>query len=391
MSVLRNWSQWRQFKNLSWQWRNIVVYSESGQDWHHFEPIITELTGRLQRHVTYVTSDSSDPGLLQNNPGLRAFCVQVGWFRTIFFQVCEADTLVLTMMDLGNLDLKRSLYPVYYIYLFHGMGSTHMVDLENSYDNYDAIFCVGTHQVKEIRKRESLKQLPGKHLFEHGYHRLEQLMEQAHGKYSRYQQGDRPVVLIAPTWGDESIFNRCGEELVRVLLDADFHVIMRPHYHTLRLSPGLCESIASRHHDNKNFEYIDSMKETASLFRSHVLVCDWSAMAIEYALGLEKPVLFIDLPRRIRNKNWRELDIEPIESAIREQVGSILDSGSLQLAAERIEALLRQPDKFRQRICALRERSIFNLGSSVTAAAGEIARLADQRAELRTAGAFSNA
>jgi len=178
---------------------------------------------------------------------------------------------------------------------------------------------------------------------------------------------------------------------VRVLLDADFHVIMRPHYHTLRLSPGLCESIASRHHENKNFEYIDSMEETASLFRSHVLVCDWSAMAIEYALGLEKPVLFIDLPRRIRNKNWRELDIEPIESAIREQVGSILDSGSLQLAAERIEALLRQPDKFRQRICALRERSIFNLGSSVTAAAGEIARLADQRAELRTAGAFSNA
>ena len=31
-----------------------------------------------------------------------------------------------------------------------------------------------------------------------------------------------PVVLVAPTWGDTSIFNSCGEELIRVLLDAGY-------------------------------------------------------------------------------------------------------------------------------------------------------------------------
>lgn len=391
MSLLRNWSQWRRYKKLSWRWRNIVVYSESGQDWHHFEPIICDLTSRLHRLVCYVTSDPADPGLQRQITGMKSFCIEEGWFRTIFFQLCQADTMVLTMMDLGNLDLKRSLYPVYYIYLFHGMGSTHMVDFENSYDNYDAIFCVGPHQVEEIRKRESLENLPAKHLFEHGYHRLEQLMEESRGKNNRLQDGDQAVILIAPTWGDDSIFNRCGAQLVQVLLDAGLHVIMRPHYHTLRLSPGLCEGIAAQHNDHDDFEFIERMGERDSLYRSHLLISDWSAMAIEYSLGLEKPVLFIDLRQRIRNKNWRELDIEPIESAIRQQVGSILLPEALDRAPERIHALLQHPETLRDRIRNLRERTIYNLGSSVPMAAEEIMRLADQRAAMRTAGSFSNA
>lgn len=390
MSLLRNWSQWRQFKNLSWEWRNIVIYSESGQDWHHFAPIINDLTNRLQRQVCYVTSDPGDPGLRQQNDRLISVCIEEGWFRTVFFQVGQADTLVLTMMDLGNLDLKRSPYPVYYIYIFHGMGSTHMVDFENSYDNYDGIFCVGPHQVAEIRKREALKQVPRKDLFEHGYHRLEQLMEEACGKNVMYQADMKPVVLVAPTWGEDSIFNHCGEELIEVLLTAGFRVIMRPHYHTLRLSPGLCEGIAGRYREHEDFEYIDRMGESESLFRSHVLISDWSAMAIEYALGLEKPVLFIDLPRRIRNENWQELDLEPIESSIRNEVGSILSPRALAEAPAQIRQLLQCQEAFREKIAHLRQRTIFNLGSSVMVAAQEMARLADERARMRASGSFSH-
>ena len=66
------------------------------------------------------------------------------------------------------------------------------------------------------------------------------------------------------------------------------------------------------------------MDETDSILRSDILVCDWSAMAMEYAMGLEKPVLFIDVPSRIRNPNWQELGIEPVETTIREQVGEVL-------------------------------------------------------------------
>jgi len=36
--VLQAWSNWRSYRRLSADWRNIVIYSESGQDWHYFEP-----------------------------------------------------------------------------------------------------------------------------------------------------------------------------------------------------------------------------------------------------------------------------------------------------------------------------------------------------------------
>ena len=55
-------------------------------------------------------------------------------------------------------------------------------------------------------------------------------------------------------------------------------------------------------------------------------------MAIEYFLGLEKPVLFIDLPRRIRNPDWEAWGLEPLEVSIRPLAGQVLDPDQLERA-----------------------------------------------------------
>ena len=100
--------------------------------------------------------------------------------------------MVLTMLDLHNFHLKRSLHPVRYVYVFHSMGSTHMVDHANSYDHYDSLFCVGPHHVAEIRRREELHGLPPKHLFAHGYPRLERLVELAAARRAGADPGRPP-------------------------------------------------------------------------------------------------------------------------------------------------------------------------------------------------------
>jgi len=125
------------------------------------------------------------------------------------------------------------------------------------------------------------------------------------------------------------------------------------------------------------------MGETGSILRSDLLVSDWSAMALEYAWGLEKPVLFIDVPRRIRNPNWRDLGIEPIESAIRDQVGEIVAPDRLAEAPLAVERLLADPERFRARMREMRETMVFRLGHSVPDGAREIARLADERRAAR--------
>jgi len=384
MSFFSGWKGWRQFRKLPWAWRNIVIYSESGQDWHQFSGLIEQLNGPLGRKVCYVSSDAMDSGLEREHENYRAICIPEGLFLTIFFQVNQSDVFVLTMMDLQNLQLKRSTYPVHYVYLFHSMGSTHMVDNENSFDHYESLFCAGPHQVKEIRRREVLKGLPAKHLFDYGHPRLEEVI--ARGKSNQRQQspGEPPTVLIAPTWGEDSIFNSCGKELIGVLLDSGYRVIMRPHYQSIRQTPGVIAAVRDAFLDRERFEYIDRMGETDSVMRSDVLVSDWSAMALEYSMGLEKPVLFIDVPRRIRNPHWRELEIEPVENTIREQVGEIISPASLQDAPAAIERLIGNPERFREKVQELCYSMVFRLGHSIPDGAGEIARLADERAALRS-------
>jgi YidC/Oxa1 family membrane protein insertase len=385
-AFLKSWSELRRFNRLNPDQRSIVFYSESGQDWHHFAPIINHLTGALGRTVCYVSSDPADPGLSQKNDRLLPFCITEGFWLISFFQFLKADAMVLTMIDLHCFHLKRSINPVHYIYLFHAMGSTHMVDFANSYDHYDTIFCVGPHQVAEIRRREQLKGFAAKSLFEHGYARVEQLMELA-AKSSRAQAdvSASPTVLLAPTWGPDSILNVCGEKLVTLLLDAGLHVILRPHYQTLKLTPQVVDAILDKHAANPNLVFVNKMGDTDSLVQSDLLICDWSSMSIEYGLGLSKPVLYIDVPRRVRNPNFAELGLQPLEVTIREQIGAVLSPSKLESAPEVIKELLSDPDRFRERIAALRERIVFNLGRSVEAGAVEIARIAGQCASRRSA------
>lgn len=383
MSLFSGWKGWRQFRKLPWDWRTIVLYSETGQDWHQFSGLIRELNENLGRKTCYVSSDGQDPGLSRVHDNFRAIYIPEGLFQTIFFQMNQSDLFVLTMMDLDNLQLKRSLQPVHYVYLFHSMGSTHMVDHANSFDHYESLFCTGPHQVAEIRRREELKGLPAKHLFDYGHPRLEEVIEQGRDFQAPTPAPDRTTVLIAPTWGDDSIFNRCGQELIEVLLQAGFHVIMRPHYQSSRLTPAVIAGLHDRFLGQAHFEYIDHMGETDSILRSDILISDWSAMAMEYAMGLEKPVLFIDVPRRIRNPDWRELGIEPFESLIREQVGEVLDPSALDQAPAVIERLLASPDRFRNQVRELRDKSVFRLGHSIPDGAAEIARLADQCYQAR--------
>jgi len=388
MGLLKAWSGWRKYRNLSADWRNIVVYSESGQDWHYFEPLIAVLNGELQRRVTYVTSDPGDPGLNRQHDLFGTVCIPAGFFLTVYFNMQKADVVVLTMMDLNNFQLKKSINPVHYIYLFHALGSTHMVDHANSYDAYDSLFCVGPHHFNELRERESIANLEARNLFEYGHPRLENLLTEAQVYRERAvaekrPASSRPVVLIAPTWGEQSIFNTCGDELTGLLLGAGFHVIARPHYQTLKLTPGVIDELKLKYGDHENFEFQDQMGESDSLFRSDILICDWSAIAIEYAVGLEKPVLFVDLPKRVRNPDWEALGIEPREIAIRTQAGEIVSPKRLDEVPEKIAHLLERPDEFRQRMVQLRSRMVFNIGGSADKGAREIARLADEMATER--------
>jgi YidC/Oxa1 family membrane protein insertase len=373
----QHWKSYRRFQKLPPRDRSIVFYSESHQDWHHLQPLIGFLVERLSRTVCHVTSEDTVPLPVAPGPGLHGFPIGPGALCTWFFQTVKADVMVLTMLDLQKYHLKRSVHPVHYAYVFHSMGSTHMVDHADSYDHYDSVLCVGPHQIAELRRREALHGLPPKHLFAHGYPRLEHLAALA---AAHEPAGSGTTALVAPTWGEHSILHVCGESLIAALLAAGIRVIHRPHYQTTRLAPRLVESLVARFRPDPGFRHVVRMEETASLLESDVLVCDWSSMAMEYALGLGKPVLFVDVPPRVRNPDYTALGLEPMEMRIRRELGTVLPLDRLAEAPRHVAELLRGVEDFRKRNVARREEWVFNFGRSVEAGAREIARIADERA-----------
>lgn len=381
MSKLRRffarWRQYRAFKRLSRAERTIVVFSESHQDWHHHATLIDELTSRLGRTICYVASDDADPGLHQNNPRILPFCIGAGLFRILFFQAVQADVMLTQLLDLNNLDLKRSVHPVHYIYMFHSLISTHMADNANSYDHYDTILCAGPHQRAEIRKREALHGLPEKQLVPHGYYRLEQLLAERRAAPA-WQVTEDIHVLLAPSWGDRTILNLFGVELTGILLDAGFRLTLRPHFQTRWKTPEVLDRITERYGDHPGFNLVEQMSESDSLYDSHIMITDWSGAGIDYGMGLDKPVLYIDVPPKARNATWEELGMEPFESWVREQIGAVLQPDRLVEAPAVIHELLADPARFHRQVKQLRDEWVFNLGTSSRAAADAVARIADE-------------
>lgn len=368
-TFFKEFQGYRAYKKLPKSYKKVVFYSESFQDWHHLKPLLNALLDD-DIAVTYVTSDDRDPGLLKLSNKYRSIYIGKGFFRILFFQFLKAKLLILTMMDLNNFELKRSMHPVHYVYIFHSLTSTHMVDTEKSFDHYDTIFCAGPHQKKEIELREKNKDLKAKNLIPYGYPRIEKLIQ-----LSSKPKNEKKVILLAPTWGEQSIINLMGMEICSIIINQGYSLILRPHHETIKRSPQLINEIENKYSHLETFRLVREMGDSESLLQSDLLICDWSGTAIEYAFGLEKPVIFIDIPPRVRNPNWREIQSEPLEMSIREKVGRVVCPSKLDELPSSISQLLNEDQVSSSLIKSLREEFIYNLSDSEIIGREEIKKL----------------
>ena len=368
-TFFKEFQGYRVYKKLPKSYKKVVFYSESFQDWHHLKPLLNALLDD-DIAVTYVTSDDRDPGLLKLSKKYRSIYIGKGFFRILFFQFLKAKLLILTMMDLNNFELKRSMHPVHYVYIFHSLTSTHMVDTEKSFDHYDTIFCAGPHQKKEIELREKNKDLKAKNLVPYGYPRIEKLIQ-----LSSKPKNEKKVILLAPTWGEQSIINLMGMEICSIIINQGYSLILRPHHETIKRSPQLINEIENKYSHLETFRLVREMGDSESLLQSDLLICDWSGTAIEYAFGLEKPVIFIDIPPRVRNPNWREIQSEPLEISIREKVGRVICPSKLDELPSSISQLLNEDQISSSLIKSLREEFIYNLSDSEIIGREEIKKL----------------
>jgi YidC/Oxa1 family membrane protein insertase len=108
------------------------------------------------------------------------------------------------------------------------------------------------------------------------------------------------------------------------------------------------------------------------------MISDWSGAALEYAFGLERPVVFIDVPRKVLNPHYQELSAVPMEVSLREEIGAVVPVDSLDQVPSQIERLCGDPSGQRERLRSLREKWVYNVGRSGAVGAEYIAGAADR-------------
>ncbi len=354
---------YRFFREIPKTEKMIVFYAEHKGYYPNFEGLIEELIGKYEQTLCYITSDPNDPILQTSELRIRTFYLNK--LLPFFMVFINCKVFVMTLTDLNQSYLKRSINPVHYVYVFHALVSTHMMYRYGAFDHYDAILCVGPHHVREIRKCEELNSLPPKRLVEAGYYRLERIYRE-YQKYSRKESssGDKRTVLIAPSWGTDNVLESCGERLADILLKAGYEVIVRPHPETGRRSPELMTLFDSKFGRNPNFTLERSVATDDSLLRADVLICDCSGIALEYAFGTERPVLFLDVPIKIQNRRFEELGIEPLELLLRSEIGVIVSRERLGTVPGVISNLVANSGAYRKRIVELRDQNVYAFGRS---------------------------
>jgi len=348
----------------------IVFYSEHRGYYPYFEGIIRELTKVHNMHLCYISSDFEDPIFRREDSRISTYYLNK--LLPYFMIFVDSKLVIMTMTDLHQFHIKRSVRSVHYVYVFHALVSTHVQYREGAFDYYDTILCAGPHHIKEIRNREQQKKLARKNLVQAGYYPIERIFVSLSLSKSILKE---KTILVAPSWGKGNILETCGHKLIEKLLQLGYDVILRPHPEALRRAPELVHSFKEKFGENKGFILEGLERGDESILKADLLITGWSGIALEYAFGTERPVLFLDVPRKIQNEKFEELQIEPFETAMRSEIGLVASIDEIDIIEKSIEYLFEKRNEYASRIRTIRPQAVYAFGRSSKVSAQSIVDL----------------
>ena len=330
--------------------KQVVFYAISSGQYKFYKTIIDYLMEHSDIVIHYLTSDPKDAVFNQHHPKLIPY--YAGQQKTISLMLkLNADIVVTTVPDLQNFHMKKSIVrdDIEYIHTFHGPTSTHLVYREKAFDHFDTLFCAGPHQVAEIRRRESLMNLPRKKLVKVGYGLYDQLAESYESICGHVNE--KPRILIAPSWQADNILDVCIAPMLESLSGQEYEVVVRPHPQYISMFPERIKSLEARFSKKDSLITFElNFLDSQSIYTSDILITDWSNIGYEFAYCTLKPCIFINTPMKVMNPNYSQYGLEPLDITLRDKVGVSVDAEDAGMLNKTVEQLLQNKDSYKAQI-----------------------------------------
>lgn len=348
-----------------------VIFSDDKRYWPVFEPVVCELDKR-GFDVTYLTQSEDDPVLAANYPHMKAEFIGEGNKGFMRLNFMKATMVLSTTPGLDVYQWKRSKDVKYYIHMPHMPGELTIYHMFGT-DYYDAMMLSGQYQIDDCRALEMLRNLPEKECRIIGIPYLDEMAKRLEKDETNKLQREADIrdenaprtVLVAPSWGSNSLLNRFGNQLIDKLVATGYHIIIRPHPQSFTSEKELIDRLM------KDYPQLEWNRDTDNfdvLRRSDIMISDFSGVIFDFALVFDKPVIcaYTDFDKSPYDAWWLDTPIWTATAVPR--IGPILSEENLPEIKELIDRSI-EDDSFAVSRRMVRNETWSNYGKGAEEAA----------------------
>ncbi|MDB2697276.1 CDP-glycerol glycerophosphotransferase family protein [Alphaproteobacteria bacterium] len=346
--------------------KNIVFYSEGGQYWNLFKPIIEELNN-LNIECSYFTSDKFDDGLKFRSTKFDSFFIGDRRFSLISLNYLQAQILVMTTPQLEIMELKRSKKVNYFVHLIHSPIDALFYN-KFAFDYFDCVMCSGKHQIESIRALEDKRGTSKKKLLETGLTYYD-VME----NNKKIEKQQLITVLIAPSWSNKSVLTNNFKklsEIIEVLLKNHHAVIFRPHPHMLQAKKQEMDDLEQVLSVYKSLIIDKSPSGVGSMNKADVIISDLSGVIFDFFFVYKKPIIVVNSEVNIAGFEAEDVDKTPWEIEIINQIASKINLDDIDEIPSIVATVIQNNNI--QKSDQIRLDSVFNYGKAGKVAANQL-------------------
>ena len=313
--------------------KGIVIYGEDRRYASVFKPVLDEFE-RRKLPVTYLAGSADDPLLEEDYSYVERKVIGLGNKAYAALNLLSAKVLLSTTPGLDVYQWKRSKGVDWYVHLPHMPGELTTYKMFGT-RFYDALLLSCQYQVEDCRALEKVHCSPEKECILVGVPYLDAMAE-------RLRQAPCPssavrTVLIAPSWGPNSLLNRFGETLIDALAATGYHIVLRPHPQSFVSEKPLMDRLMAVY---PSLEWNRDADNFDILHRADILISDFSGVIFDFAMVFDKPVIcaYTDFNKDRLDAWWLDT---PIWSATAiPRLGPILSGEDIPHVKEMIDSAL---------------------------------------------------
>lgn len=338
----------------------LVLFSEGGDYWLTFKPVVEALLAR-GRPFRYISMDAADPGLDIDDGLMESRFIGDGAMAHARVTATRARVMLSTTPHLGvpGYPIGKPSRVECLAHVLHGCYDLAFYR-KHSLDYYDAVITLAPFMERTIRHLEKIRGLPAKELYPGGTPNLDEIGK--HVVKRTRAAGDRPVVLLAPTWSQSSFLRLNNLDFIGELSSSgEYEVILRPHPQSWRKEANFLESVISRFSGLPHFRVDKSLNPGESMNAADLLIAERSAVRLEFAFLHERPVITVATPR----EHLDELEASDLEWIWQEEaerkIGLVVsgdEAGDMKGLVKR--ALAITPES----LAAYRDEHVWHIGRS---------------------------